>query len=445
MPLPDLYMVTNAIRSLIATQASLAYNGTAGSVDVTVVSPQDESGTLTTPVVNVYLFHLIEDAHYKNQPARNGSGPVPIQHIPIGLDLHYVITVRVPDSDTRVASEHKLLGIVAKILHDFPIVTQDILTDPILGADDHFDLILRPVSLEETINFWASDETHVTRPSLFVEARVIQLEPEPPQILPGIVLTLGTFIFAGPGPRLVTSRSQLAFIPPGFGLQRVSAEPARVALHVQTQDPFPSTVTTEKEQDAIRQNNRLTLEGSGFGRGHHRFIELARIGDTTGAPVRIDLDPSPGVNDKWDLAISSEEIGLSFFTTVTDADGNAQSFVPGMYTARVVLDDDPRTSVSNQLVFAVVPQVLEVTSGTPDVHSLVLTGTYLNASVDVVLVVGDQIMKQVTALANPGDFTVVDPSTVAFQIAPPAPTDFPIPVNLTVNGAQATPAWVEAP
>jgi hypothetical protein len=436
MPIPNLFLVTDAIRNLIESQASIAYSA---AVDVTVTSPQEES--TTNPSVNVYLFHLIEDAHYKNQPQRNGSGPVPIQHVPIGLNLHYVITVRVPDSPTRVASEHKLLGIVAKIIHDFPIVTQDVLTEAILEEDDRFDLILRPVSLEETINFWAADDTHVTRPSLFVEARVIQLEPEPPQILPGIVLTLGTFVFAGRGPRLVTSRNQLAFVPPGFGVQRVSAEPARVALH---EAPFPG--------EAFENNNRLTLVGSGFGRGH-RFLELARIGDTEEDRVRvIDLEPnpplvSPNDNDDWTFEIRPDSISLSFFTSVFDATGAEKDFLPGLYTARVVLEEEPRKSVSNQIVFAVVPQITEIAAtAAANVYTLTISGAYLDSDdVELVLVVGDQVFTEAVSPDNPGQYTIDDGTNLTFHIPPPTAEDFPIPVNLTANGAQATPAWVEAP
>ncbi|HVR19046.1 MAG TPA: DUF4255 domain-containing protein [Polyangiaceae bacterium] len=434
MPLPDLSLATAAIRNLIESRASIAYSAV---VDVTIVSPQEDNGSMN-PSVNVYLFHIIEDAHYKNQPQRNGSGPIPIQHVPIGLNLHYVVTVRVPESETRVESEHKLLGIVAKIIHDFPIVTQDVLTEEILG-ENRFDLILRPVSLEETINFWAGDDTHITRPSLFLEARVIQLEPEPPQILPGIVLTLGTFVFAGRGPRVVTSRNQLAFVPPGFGVQRVSAEPARVALHAA---PFPATT--------FENNNRLTLVGSGFGRGH-RFLELARIGDTEDDRVRvIDLEPNPPPaddNDDWAFDIRPDSISLSFITTVFDAAGAEKEFIPGLYTARVVLEEEPRRSVSNQIVFAVVPQITGIAdTAAANVFTLTISGAYLESDdVELVLVVGDQVFTEAVSPDNPGQYTIDDGDSLTFHIPAPTAEDFPIPVNLTVNGAQATPAWVAAP
>jgi len=445
MPLPDLYLVTKAIRNLVESKATDAYGAPVGT---TVVSPQ-ETPDISTPVVNIYLFYLLENAHFKNDPPRNGSGPVPIQHVPIGLDAHYVFTVRVPgtDDDLRVAAEHKLLGIVAKLIHDSPIVTQALLTTPILADDDRFQLILRPVSMEESINFWAGDEVHVARPSLFVEASVIQLEPEEPQILPGIVLSVGTFVFAGRGPQLVTSRTRLAFVPPGFGVQRVSSEPARVALFVQGENPWPTGEEPPADaQPLILENNRLTLVGTGFG-GGHRFLELHRVGDPVVEPIRIDLEPNPPNNAAWAVDLRADQLSLSFFTSVIDAAGATATFLPGLHTARVVLEQEPRARVSNQIVFAVIPQITDVNTLAGNVYSIVVAGTYLQTvGLEFVLVVGDEIFTKVTTLTAGGQFRVADASTIEFRLAAaPASEDFPVPLNLTINGAQATPAWLEAP
>jgi hypothetical protein len=447
MALPDLHRVTRAIRTLIEDKASLAFDGVPGSVKSSGASPQD-SVSGTDPVVNVYLFHLTENAHYKNQPPRKGSGPVPIQHIPIGLDLYYVVTTRVPDAgtdDLRVEGEQRLLGIVSKVVHDFPIVSDSLFTTPILGEGNHFDLILRPVGLEEAINFWHADETHLARPTLFLEARVVQLEPEEPQILPGVVLTLGAFVLPGPGPRLSSSKNQLAFVPPGQPVRKVAAEPARVALFEDGQAPW-LTAPVAAAQLLIQQNNRLELQGTGFGSGH-RFLELRRV---SAAPVRVDLerDPSGLVNAEWSFAVTASSIRFAFFTSVTDATGTDVPLLPGIYTARVLLEQEPRASVSNQLAFAVVPQIRGVTALGGDLFSIVVMGAYLtDSTLDLELVVGDQIFELV-ALADldaSGEFAVFDASTLRFR-RPTVPGDtFPLPVNVTINGAGATPAWLEGP
>jgi hypothetical protein len=447
MPLPDLHRVTKAIRTLIEDKASLAFDGVPGSVKTSGASPQD-SVSGTDPVVNVYLFHLLENAHYKNQPPRKGSGPVPIQHIPIGLDLHYVVTTRVPDAgtdDLRVEGEHRLLGIVSKVVHDFPIVSDSLFTTPILGEGNHFDLILRPVPLEEAINFWHADETHLARPSLFLEARVVQLEPEEPQILPGIVLTLGAFVLPGPGPRLSGSQSQLAFVPPSQSVRKVTADPARVALFEDGQDPW-LTAPDAAAQLLILQNNRVELQGTGFG-ASDRLLELRRVGS---APVRVDLerDPAGVVNAEWSFEITSSSIRFGFFTSVTDASGVDVPLLPGIYTARVLLEEEPRARVSNQLAFAVVPQIRGITALGGDLFAVVVMGAYLtDATLELELVVGDQIFELVALadLDSSGEFAVFDASTLRFR-RPTQPGDtFPLPVNVIINGAAATPAWLEGP
>lgn len=447
MPLPDLHRVTKAIRALIEDKASLAFDGLPGSVKTSGASPQDGvSGT--DPVVNVYLFHLMENAHYKNQPPRKGSGPVPIQHIPIGLDLHYVVTTRVPDAgtdDLRVEGEQRLLGIVSKVVHDFPVVSDSLLTTPILGEGNHFDLILRPVGLEEAVNFWHADETHLARPSLFLEARVVQLEPEEPRILPGVVLSLGTFVLPGPGPRLSSSKSQLAFVPPGQPVRKVTAEPARVALFEDGADPWLIAPDAAAQQ-LIVQNNRLELQGSGFGSGH-RFLELRRVG---AAPVRVDLerDPAGIVNAEWSFEVGASSIRFGFFTSLTDATGTDVPMRPGVYTARALLEEEPRARVSNQLAFAVVPQIRGVTAVGGDLFSITIMGAYLtDSTLDIELVVGDQIFELVALvdLNASGEVAVLDASTLRFRRATAPGDTFPLPVNLTINGAGATPAWLEGP
>jgi hypothetical protein len=77
---------------------------------------------------------------------------------------------------------------------------------------------------------------------------------------------------------------------------------------------------------------------------------------------------------------------------------------------------------------------------------LTIAGDYLqNTETEVVLVVGDQIFTEVGSVTQPGQFTITGADTLEFQIATPVAGDLPLPINLTINSAQATPAWVETP
>ena len=473
MPLDSLSSVTRAIKQLIEPRATAAFGAT---VTVTPFSAQATPDSLANgTVVNVYLFHVVENSHYKNQPPRGGSGPVPIQHVPLSLDLFYVINARVPASEEEIEaalSEQQLLGIVGKIIHDNPVVTDALIpvppTDPpILGEGNGFDLILRPVAIEEALSFWSSDENRLSRLSLFVEARVILLRPEKPTTASGTVLQLGAFTLAGAGPLLTTSRSELAFIAPGFGLQRVRAEPARVALFETAVPPDvpwnpADEPDPETEQPFLLQNNRLVLVGASLGR-RPRFLDVARAGEPF-VRIALDEDPLDPDNPEWAISATSSEISLRFHTSVVDAnDVLFEDFVPGIYTARVVVEEEPpprpanqigpalTPRTSNQIAFAVVPQVKFITPGTLSRYDIRLVGMYLETDfdlneLDLSLAVGKEVLTYVAGTTpGPGEFVVTANNNIQFRRTPVGGEAFPMPINLTINGAQSTPSWITGP
>ena len=437
MPIENIWLVTQSIRDMIKARTQPLMGAT---VTTTAEAPQAITGG--TNLVSVYLFHLLEDAHYKNQPSRSGSSSVPIQQVPIGLNLYYVITTLSPgttDPEQRGELEQKLLGLSAKAIHDQPVLA--------VGSDEHFQLILRPVPIEEAITFWSSDSSetaNLTRPSLFVEARVILLEREPPETLSGTVLSVGSFVLVGAGPQLTSSRNALTFLPPGFPAQEVRAEPARVALFRPLDTPY-ATVPAPDVVAKLNENNRLTLVGSQFGSGR-RLLELER----GAVRVRLDLSRTASDNPIWELTVTPGAVTLRCWTSAVDADSHSSvPLLPGIYTARVLVDVKPRPRPSNRIAFAVVPQVKGVSSLGANQYSLSIMGDYLLApELEVQLAVGSEIL-EFDAGPSPaqGKFTLpAGGETLIFHRTPvPGETvdsAHPVSVNLSVNGAQATPAWI---
>ena len=99
--------------------------------------------------------------------------------------------------------------------------------------------MLRPVSIEETVNFWSAEQDLVARLGLFYEARVILLSTPPVTSTPGIVYSLGGFVSVAGQPFIESVQNLVGFVPPpGFAppdpsspFQFVSFEPgARLAL-----------------------------------------------------------------------------------------------------------------------------------------------------------------------------------------------------------------------
>jgi hypothetical protein len=383
----------------------------------------------------------------------------------MGIALQYVITAQQgsnqdaedpPGPSAQI--EQKLLGYVAKTIHDYPILSDAtriagnrLFDDPAgppgdhpgPGPDNQIHLALRPVTIEQNLNFWGVQNTKIARLSLFVEARVVLLEAEKPRVTPGIVLSVGQFVFTGAGPQLVSSESTVRFRPPGTPaatpdsqLPKAVANPARAAIF--DQGAIVATVPAE--------NNRLVLSGSGLGL-QKRFLLLRR----QGFEARVALDPPDATNGQWSFDAASSRITMRVQPTVTSEPigaipGGVKNIVPGIYGARLSIEvagQKPRTS--NEVAFAATPQVGTITKA-GSVYTLTLAGgAYLQTEgLDIQLAVGPEVLTLVTVAPDPGhptgEFEVTSPTTIDFTRKL---TALPAPVSLVVNGASAPPIWIE--
>jgi hypothetical protein len=447
MPIDDLSLVTQAIRTRIET----GFKEFAGLTVVTTAAAPDEITSTNDPnTISVYLYHLIEDPQFKNSFPQVGTGPVPIAVSPLSLILHYVITAHNPildDPDMRAMHEQMLLGRVAKLMHDSPQLP--VVPPPPAPITDFVEVILRPVSIEESLQFWANDEEVFTRASVWIEARVVFITPEQPQTIPGIVLSVGSFVVVGFGPQLTASQNTLAFTTPTGAAQKLSVQPARVALFG-TADP-PS----DPANPAVANNNALTITGAEFGLGPH-LLELASGGVT----VRLDLDNAATQNPSWQVALGDTTIGLRFLSTIVDTTVNPPATVtllPGTYAARFIDNELPLTRSSTAIAFSVVPQINSLTAAGPSgnndgIFQITVSGGYLqNAALQGTfqLIVGSEILTDVTESSSSplaGQFAVTGTGTILLHrtvvpLEQVSPTQ-PLPVNLIIGGTNATPVWI---
>ena len=99
----------------------------------------------------------------------------------MALSLFYILTAHhETDSAFDAETQQKLMGYALKTLHDFPVITDQtridgtfILDPDLRGSDNTLQVILRPVSPEDAIAFWNSQETRTTRLSAYYEVRVV--------------------------------------------------------------------------------------------------------------------------------------------------------------------------------------------------------------------------------------------------------------------------------
>jgi hypothetical protein len=469
----DLGGVSRTLNAVI-TQA-LAVDGQPA---VVTYAPPDLA-MATNNLVSVFLFHVVESPDFRNLPPVSGTGPVPIQQAPMGLILNYMISVLhtsnslQPDQDSL--TEQKMIGLIARAIHDYPAITpntaiQTPILDPALAIQANtIELILRPATIEETIAFWSTQREHVARLSLFVEARVLVMEPQPPVTFPGIVLSVGSFVFPGAGPQLVDSRGVTWFQPPmaGVDLQVVPSNPARATLLpriTRNNPPTPLEVQAEADTaalqtlDPVPPNTRLlgnavvTVDGEGLGPGQ---LTLSLQRDQT----ELLIDPTDPGNSAWQVSATSSSVQLTLHRNVIaqispDAAAQDVLLVPGSYVLRVLVTSPnfggkPRGS--NDAALTIVPQIIAVAPALPaatNVYALRIAGDYFtDADIDLDLAVGGTALTQVdsgTALIA-GQFEVSTPGVLTFMLPTGAPTPgaaTPQAVRLVVNGANATPAWL---
>jgi hypothetical protein len=464
VPLTDVSRVTTAVATLISQ--ALERDNFPDPVEVSAAPPEDEP---TVPnSISVHLFHIIEDPHRKNlPPVRAVVSRSPVQYTQLGLILNYVITARntiAADRNARALTEQRLLGFVARALHDFPVITDTTTVPsvppsppnpPILqtanlsGGNNEIEVILRPVGIDEGMNFWSAEQDRPARLALFYEVRVILLDTPPVTSTPGIVLSLGGFISVSGQPFLETVQNLLAFtLPPGTpagpALQVVRANPARVAL-------FPAgAVPPEVPAD----NNRFRIEGADL-RDERTFLALrGPAGVGLAAPTersfRIDLDG--GANPTWTFDVRDTEISVAMRQDVENDEGTVLTLYPGLFSLRVLtarqLPGDPSgrriEQSGNEVVFAIIPQVVTVTSlGGPAAarrFRLTVFGSYLRDELDIQLSAGGTVLRRDPATATAGNYDIVSTSAIEFAVNT---TDrrSPLPVNLLINGAGSTPAW----
>jgi hypothetical protein len=470
MALTDLSRVTQTLTTLLAQ--AVARDTNVATIEFSAAPPDDTSGTMPT-VVSVYLFHAIEDPHGKNWTPSGVTAGVPVQQTPLALCLYYLVTANSTSNDegasTRALIEQRLTGFVARAFHDFPVIDDDTVipavppalpnpplleTSGLRGDGNTIQIILRPVPIEETVNFWSAEQERLPRFSLFYEVRVILFDTPRPEGSAPPVLSVAEFVSVSDRTTILRSRSLVGFaLPAGHPaadptapFRFVEASPARPAL-------FPPGAVPA---GVPPRNNRLTFEGAGFQGDRVSLSVEAQAAEGAAPPEtrRFRLAISRPVNPDWEIEADGVRVSVGIRTSVTDETGTVLTLYPGLYRARVIVgtqiaDESPPRFIewsSADSAFAVVPQITAITDqGGPPAARLfriTLFGAYLRDELDVTLTVAGRTLAQDADLAVAGnfDFTAATPDRIDFAVDT---TVFgsPLPVQLIVNDAEAAPAW----
>lgn len=466
MPLLDLSNVTSTLADTLRLNITQRLDPSLATLDVTTLPPERVSDASTT--INLYLYHIAEDPHYRNVTGNLGDAN-PAATKPMSLILFYILTTHHEvDSVFDTEMQQRLMGYALKTFHDFSRITDrtqingtQLIDVDMRGRDNALEIVLRPITPEEAIAFWSAEDRMTTRLSAYYEVRYALLDPDPPQRLPGIVLRIGNFIVDIASPQLAATRSLMTFTLPavaGGGVQTIETSPARVG------PPMP----------ALPDSNRLTLVGTSLTIGQARriFLSSARWRQRLPALERVLLDPSLAANVAagWTITEASDSIEVTLGTELTVAMSSGPPVVlpvePGIYTVVVEVVKDSLevfgqlkeiTDISNAMTFAVSPRVIGasvIDAATRRIQvdldpstDLTPTAPGSPGPLDLVFVANAQNYLQhdptdPAATFDPGDFEPFDDRLEFRALFDPAVSGA-YPLRVIVEGAESQPFWIE--
>jgi hypothetical protein len=376
--------------------------------------------------LGIYLYHLSEDPHLKNQPSVGTSAdPVPVRYTPMGLNLFYLITTDAKThAEIKMLDAQLLLGLAIKSLHDYPVLSDGSVVENIkvfeeVGidkTDTHLRITMQPTAPNEAVSYWTAGQSPL-RLSAYYNVSVVLLEPEEPPTRAGRVLDYGVHTFVTGSPRLATSRNTLTLTIPDTGVtQEIELRPAQVSI-----------------------GSRL------------EFLGVNLSGDD----IKLVIN-----NSRWSEAVSAD---LSWGATATDErviatvqeqiDGN--DILPDMYTAKILIsehrtmpDGSTRTFIksSNETPFTITPRIDTISA--PDVSgNVTVTGFRFRhadiAADDIQVFLGrDPLSIGTAGLLNPGEYAITSPGNLELRLTADTLPGH-VPFRLLINGSESPPAWIE--
>jgi hypothetical protein len=463
MPVGDLYLVTSTLRQLLSLNVRRLMGGVPpGQLTVTTMPPEqieDPSQTL-----NLHLYHVAEDPNYKNAPSP-GRGGIPVSRQPMALMLYYILTAHHEVSaEFDAETQQRLMGYALKTLHDFPIIDDHLEIEPraaegpvrvmdagLVGSANRIETALRPITPEEALAFWTTEDQSTARLAAYYETRVVFLEPEPVRRYAGIVTDLG--VFAGPAlsPRLTGSRATLRFVPPaatGVGPQAVQIAPARATFN-------PAIVPPATEPDSA-----VEVVGSNLTAGLSRRLVLrtARWRDLDDPVVDADVDPA--LNPDWNVRFDtgSARFAMQPNLDIAEPGGGVRTIdvFPGIYGAslrtvmrqRMVGGETLRAETATaETAFALGPRIDDADPPDGDGRiaiRIVPVFDLAAADLRVEVTVDGEAYVRTDAFSDTDDdeglFTVAADHVVVHPLFDPAVAGLH-PVLLIVDGAESQPFW----
>jgi len=417
MALLDLGAVTRVLKDLIKQGVESSAAWPMGVTAAVSAAPPDRLGGDT---IGLYLFHTLETAESRGRVTPAGAEHH--RHTPLGLRLHYLLTVRAAGTEDDIATlaAQRTFGLALKVLHDYPQLNDTttvagnpplLTTHNLQGERNRFTIQVHSVPPKEAMDFWQAGSLP-RRLAAHVEVGLVELEPEDATAAALPVLSYHISTLLDGGPWIEASENPVTMVPPGLAPITRAVRPA-----------------------VVEAGGTWSLVGSGLSSPVDVLIQASdwavpQIADAAWAPT-----PTPS--------------GLSLVAQTMVA---GQALLPGLHRIAIVvsvlLPAQPGhrlTRRSNTVAWSLAAAVTAV--GLPDAaRRFTIDGGPFSPAERVEVQLGEQVLVRHTAagVLPAGRFRVL--SAIALEVRASATSHGQVPVVVTVNGV-ASPQlhWIGLP
>ena len=468
MTVPDMSAATQALQHLLELNVPRL-----DTQAFSVSTMRPERVNITGRVLNVYCYHVTEDPHTKLR-RREARGQA-IASSPLSLVLHYIVTAHVETASGEfdALAEQRLLSFAMKTFHDYPVIEDGVFIgpDPIMdpdfrGRDNRFEVSMVQLNPLESLEFWANEQEITAKPSAYYEVRPVELEPDPPARIPGVVLSLGNFVFPLGTPQIAATEGQVAYALPadlGGGTASATVSPAKVG---------PVNPATPPDWNVLR------LIGAALDKGDSQTLQISHphwgllFPDLQRIPVDMTQNAALGWSQSLADGAATITVGEQLDVPRPDGTFTTVDLYPGTYNvswvARLAFEQTDGTTRfiderSNTASFTVNPRITGFArDGGTGAVTLDFGGSWrldrgrpppvdpvAEPELDILLSV-DGAGYTLWEAPNPGDpqpigtFTVAASQLTYLPLAA-ANTAGAHSVRVVVNGADTQPFWIEIP
>lgn len=183
--------VTATLRNLL--DSAYSSDAVMAGTSVTTLPPDTARNSNTANQVNVFLYHTVPNAAWRNMDMPLQIKPGETGYPPLALNLYYIITAYGQNNDDILS--HRLIGRAMSVLHDHAVLSPAEIEAALPGSglpQQVERLRITPATLtsEEMYKLWTAFQTHY-RISAAYQVTVVLIESALPARTPLPVLARG--------------------------------------------------------------------------------------------------------------------------------------------------------------------------------------------------------------------------------------------------------------